>query len=129
MTRTRKKTANPDPSDYPSADGQITQIHFNTIRRLTDKGSKQEERRVKVENLLIGAAIPLVAGLLTTILQLFLSRSKTRAWGYRAGRLASAFLRQKLGKKQGETLENTFQMTVSDFMEGLMEGLDSDERQ
>ena len=77
----------------------------------------------------MGLLIPLVPAVGCTAITFFLPRSKTRAWGRSLGRVCSKFLRQKLGVGGGEKVESRLQTTVSDFMEGVMEGMDSDDKE
>ena len=73
---------------------------------------------------LIGAVgVPLILYLW----QLLLSRKSTRRWGFRIGRFLTLFCRQKIGVKGWEKLEDRLKSTVGDFVEGVYEGLDSDE--
>ena len=73
--------------------------------------------------LLSAVGLPVVFGLWN----LFLSREKTEAMGYKCGVAISKLFNQKLGKKSGERLEDKFQTSLADFMTGMMKGLDSDD--
>lgn len=81
-----------------------------------------------MSDLLAGLLIPIGVAALPTAIGFFLPRKKTKAWGKSLGRSLSKLLRQKLGTRGGEKVENRIQTTVSDFCEGLMRGLDEDEK-
>ena len=76
---------------------------------------------------LIGAIGAVGIPLALWLIGIALPREKTHKWGYNVGRFVTVFLRQKLGK-QGEKIENRMQTTVADFMDGVYEGLDSDDK-
>ncbi len=59
---------------------------------------------------------------------LFMKPKKVKGWGVRLGKLASALGQKKVGRKGWEKIEKRFQGTLSDFMEGIQEGLDADDK-
>lgn len=58
--------------------------------------------------------------------QLLLKRHRVKNWGIRVGRLVSRVLGQKIGVSGGEKVEQRIKSTVSDFIEGVFEGMDED---
>ena len=80
-----------------------------------------------MHELLTGLIGAVAAPLVLYLWQLLLPRQSTKRWGFRLGRLLTLFGRQKVGVKGWESLEDRLKSTVSDFIEGVYEGLDSDE--
>lgn len=72
---------------------------------------------------LIGAVgIPLIL----FVWQALLKRERVKKWGYRIGRFLSKVLGQKLGAAGSEKVEGRIKSTISDFIDGVYEGLDED---
>ena len=62
------------------------------------------------------------------LIGLFMPRRITYSFGYRIGRLLTGFGQKRMGH-DWEQLEDSMKSTVSDFVEGVYEGLDSDDPQ
>lgn len=69
-----------------------------------------------------GVAVPLIV----MLINMLLPNEKVRAFGFRIGRAASKYFRQKLGDPY-EKVENKIQGTLAAFIDGLNSGLDVDE--
>ncbi len=80
-----------------------------------------------MNELLIGLIGAVGVPLVLYLWQLLIPRKNTKGWGYRLGRFLTLFGRQKVGVKGWERLEDRLKSTVGDFVEGVYEGLDSDE--
>lgn len=80
-----------------------------------------------MNGIILGVLIPVAAAAIPAIIGFALPRKKTYAWGLAIGKFCSTFLRQKLGTAGGQTVENRFQTTIADFIEGLNAGLDQDD--
>ena len=76
-----------------------------------------------IASLISTAGVPLILWGINTVLP----KDKTHALGFRIGRAMSVFGQKKAGKHY-ESVENRLQTTLTDFVGGIMEGLDSDDK-
>ncbi|HHE46842.1 MAG TPA: hypothetical protein ENL08_03960 [Bacteroidetes bacterium] len=67
-------------------------------------------------------AVPLVL----YMIGLLLPRRRTFGWGYRLGKLLTAFGQRRIGPGW-ERIEDRVKGTVADFVEGIYAGLDADD--
>jgi hypothetical protein len=70
----------------------------------------------------------IVGNIAVAILPFLLPNAWLEGICYKIGRVMSIFLRQKVGKGPGETIETNFQGTVSAALNGLTRGLDEDDK-
>ncbi len=72
---------------------------------------------------IIGVVTP---PLLSYIIGLFLPRRRTYGWGYQVGRILTRLGQRRIGAGW-ERIEDRVKATVADFVEGVYDGLDSDD--
>lgn len=58
---------------------------------------------------------------------LILKPKTVHGWGRGMGSLLSAFGQKKVGRENWEKIENRLSGTISDFISGMQEGMDSDD--
>ncbi|MAF24494.1 hypothetical protein CL634_02820 [bacterium] len=75
-----------------------------------------------------GLLIPVAGLAIPTVIGFFLPRKKTRGWGVSVGKMLSAFGQKKMGKSAYEKAEGKLQSSINDFIEGVHEGLDADDK-
>lgn len=80
-----------------------------------------------IHHLISGLLGAVAAPMLVYLVGIFLNRKNTYAMGYTVGRLMTGFGQRKIGKGW-EKLEDRIKSTVADFVKGVYEGLDSDDR-
>ncbi len=80
-----------------------------------------------MSEILTGLAAPIGVLLLTFGWGLFMKPKKVKGWGIALGRLASGFGQKRIGRKNWEKVEKKFQGTLSDFIDGVQEGLNEDD--
>ena len=80
-----------------------------------------------MSHLLPGALGVVGAPLALYIFGLLLPRERTYAIGYKAGRILSGLGQRKIGFRKWEKIEDRIQEKVSDFINGVNAGLESDD--
>jgi len=76
--------------------------------------------------ILIGVIAAVAVPLVLYLFGLLLPRKRTYGLGYKLGRLLTTLGQRRIGRKW-ESIEDRFKATVADFVQGVYEGLDSDD--
>lgn len=83
-----------------------------------------------MNQLLIGALLPVGISALFALWNALLKREKTYKWGIALGQTLSKFLGQKVkGGKTYEKNEARIQTTLYDFTRGIIDGMDKDDEE
>ena len=79
-----------------------------------------------LSSILTGVITAIAVPLVLYLFGLLLPRERTFGFGYKLGRLLTKLGQRRIGR-DWESIEDRIQATVSDFVDGVYQGLDSDE--